>query len=110
MLETCHVQVVAIPSSWSASFPAQRAVVSKVICCLVCDRWWERKAEVENSPKCIFNLNLYYFAGGPISVKPETMFAEYQFEEDPILAFNFSIPVCWKSSVSIDDLFTELLK
>lgn len=38
------------------------------------------------------------------------MFAEYQFEEDPILAFNFSIPVCWKSSVSIDDLFTELLK
>lgn len=32
-------------------------------------RGWERKAEVENLPKCIFNLKLYYFAGGPILVQ-----------------------------------------
>jgi len=26
----------------------------------------ERKAEGENLPKCVFNLQLYYFADGPI--------------------------------------------
>lgn len=29
-------------------------------------RRWERKAEVENLSKSVFNLKLYYFAGGPI--------------------------------------------
>lgn len=32
-------------------------------------RGWERKAEVENLPQCIFNLKLYYFGGGPILVQ-----------------------------------------